>query len=98
MNNDFKLNTVELGDVLVVPVGGSAKGVDHPAKFPQALCEKLVRTFSPEDGIVLDCFAGSGTTLLAARATGRNFYGIDVMKKYVDLARRRLSEGGPQAA
>ena len=51
----------------------------------------------PKDGTVLDCFAGSGTTLLAAQATGRNFYGVDVMKKYVDLARRRL-EDGSQAA
>jgi len=94
---DDKEGTARMRDVLVVPVGGNAKGVDHPAKYPQALCEKLVKTFSPEDGTVLDCFAGSGTTLLAAQATGRNFYGIDVMPKYVDLARRRLAEGGPQA-
>lgn len=88
----------KMRDVLVVPVGGHSKGVEHPAMYSQTLCESLIKTFSPEGGTILDCFAGSGTTLLAARATGRNFYGIDVMSKYVDLARRRLAEGGPQAA
>lgn len=93
-----KKGTARMRDVLVVPVGGNAKGVDHPAKYPQALCEKLIKTFCPVDGTVLDCFAGSGTTLLAAKATGRNFYGIDVMKEYVDLARTRLGADGSQAA
>lgn len=93
-----KEGTARMRDVLVVPVGGNAKGVDHPAKYPQTLCESLIKAFSPEGGTVLDCFAGSGTTLLAAKATGRNFYGIDVMEKYVDLARRRLDENGSHAA
>ena len=70
----------------------------HPAMFPQPLAEKLIKTFCPEGGTVLDCFAGSGTTLLAAQATSRNFYGIDVMQKYVDIARSRLEEDGSQAA
>mgnify|MGYP001175514306 CR=1 FL=1 len=85
-------------DVLVVPVGGNAKGVDHPAKYPPALCEALIKVFCPEGGTVLDSFAGSGTTLLAAQATGRNFYGIDIMPQFVDLARRRLAGGSSQAA
>lgn len=93
-----KEGIARMRDVLVVPVGGNAKGVDHPAKYPQALCEALIKTFCPEDGTVLDCFAGSGTTLLAAKATGRNFYGIDIVKKFVDLARRRLKEDGSQSA
>lgn len=84
-------------DVFHVPVGG-AKNVDHPAMYPQSLCESLIKTFCPESGTVLDCFAGSGTTLLAAQATSRNFYGIDVMQKYVDIARSRLEEDGSQAA
>lgn len=79
-------------------MGTISNGVMHPAMFPMPLAEKLIITFCPEGGTVLDCFAGSVTTLLAANATGRNFYGIDVMKKYVDLARRRLQDGGPQVA
>lgn len=92
-----KAGTARTPDVFTVPVGGDRQ-VDHPAMYPQSLCESLIKTFCPKRGTVLDCFAGSGTTLLAAQATGRNFYGIDVMPKYVDLARRRLAEGGPQAA
>lgn len=93
-----KEGVARVRDVLVVPVGGNAKGVDHPAKYPQALCEALIKTFCPEGGTVLDCFAGSGTTLLAARATGRSYFGIDIMEKYVALARGRLEAGGSQAA
>lgn len=93
-----KEGIARMRDVLVVPVGGNAKGVDHPAKYPPALCEALIKAFCPEGGTVLDCFAGSGTTLLAAQATGRNFYGIDIMPQFVDLARRRLEGDSSQAA
>ncbi|QGJ70878.1 Hypothetical protein PBC10988_25770 [Planctomycetales bacterium 10988] len=92
-----KEGTARTTDVFSVPVGGNT-GIDHPAMYPQALCEALIKTFCPEGGTVLDCFAGSGTTLLAAQSAGRNFYGIDVMKKYVDLARRRLDEIDSQVA
>ena len=54
-------------DVIVAPVGGNKKGIDHPAQFPLALVEPIIKTFCPPvDGTVLDPFAGSGTTLLAA--------------------------------
>jgi len=90
-NKEEKKGVARVCDVWKVPVGGNANGIDHPAKYPQALCKSLIKTLCPNGGTVLDCFAGSGT-LLAAKALGRNYFGIDVMKKYVDLAQRRLRE------
>lgn len=84
-------------DVINVPMGAISNGVMHPAMFPIPLAEHLIKTFCPEGGTVLDPFAGSGSTLIAAKQLGRQFYGFDIMKKYVEIARQRLEviSGGP---
>ncbi len=65
----------------------------HPAMFPQALVERVIRAFTRQSGrVVLDSFAGSGSTLLAARAQGREGIGFEVSPEYVALARRRLGD------
>ncbi len=50
----------------------------------------LCRLVTPPNGIVLDPFAGSGTTLLAAKQEGFSFIGIEKEKDYVDIAEKRL--------
>lgn len=72
----------------------------HPAMFPIRLAEHLIKTFSPEGGAVLDPFAGFGSTLLAAKQLGCQFYGFDIMPQFVELARQRLkdSNDGPNLA
>ena len=62
----------------------------HPATFPDALASDLVRAFVPPGGLVLDPFAGSGTTLVAASRSGRRSVGFDISPEYVGLARERL--------
>ena len=84
-------------DVWDIPVGENAKGVDHPAKFPVALPKALISTFCPPGGVVLDNFAGSGSTLIAAKELGHPFYGIDIMPKYVEMAKKRLEDVDPTA-
>ena len=64
-------------DVIVANVGGNEPGLDHPAVFPLALAEQLVKTFSQSDDLVLDPFCGSGQTLLAAKGCGRRYLGIE---------------------
>lgn len=65
----------------------------HPAMFPSALAERLIRCFTQEgEGTILDPFAGSGSTLLAACGLGRTALGFEVNGEYADLAETRLAE------
>ncbi len=64
----------------------------HMTVKPLALCEYIIQlaTFS-NNAVVLDPFAGSGTTLLAAKKLGRNYIGIDINQEYVLTAKKRLN-------
>jgi DNA modification methylase len=64
----------------------------HPAVFPIALPKKCIELFTHKGELVLDPFAGIGTTLVAARDLGRNAVGFDLNQKYVDFANERLKE------
>jgi DNA modification methylase len=77
-------------DVIVANVCGNERGIDHPAMFPLALADQLIRTFSQTGDLVLDPFSGSGQSLLAAMLCGRRFLGIEREEKYVKIALGRL--------
>ena len=77
-------------DVIVANVGGNEPGLEHPAVFPLALAEQLIKTFSQAGDLVLDPFCGSGQTLLAAKGCGRRYLGIEREEKYVRIALGRL--------
>jgi DNA modification methylase len=79
-----------ISDVIVANVGGNEPGLDHPAVFPIALAEQLVKTFSQSNDLVLDPFCGSGQTLLAAKGCGRRYLGIEREARYVKIALGRL--------
>jgi DNA modification methylase len=79
-----------ISDVLLAPIGTIERGLDHPAVFPLALAEQLVRTFSQLDDLVLDPFCGSGQALLAAKECGRRYLGIEREERYVKIALGRL--------
>jgi DNA modification methylase len=64
----------------------------HPATFPISLAVKVIRLFTHEGQLVLDPFAGSGTTLVGAQDTARNAAGFDLQEKYVGLSNQRLSQ------
>lgn len=63
----------------------------HMTGKPTELMEQLVRVV-PEGSVILDPFAGSGTTLVAAKKSGRNFIGIEKQKEYYDIAKNRIIE------
>jgi modification methylase len=63
---------------------------DHPAPFPLELAERLIRMFSFVGDTVLDPFAGTGTTMLAAAKWGRNSVGVEVGSHYARMARQRF--------
>jgi hypothetical protein len=64
----------------------------HPTVKPIALMRWLVRLVTPPGGIVLDPFAGSGTTGIACAVEGLNFIGIERETDYAEIARARIAE------
>jgi DNA modification methylase len=64
----------------------------HPTVKPVALVADAILDCSKRNGIVLDAFAGSGTTLLAAHRTGRRGYGIELNAHYADVIVKRVSK------
>jgi len=62
----------------------------HPTVKPIKLMEYLVRLVTPKEGIVLDCFAGSGSTLIACEQQGFQFVGIEKEHEYCQIAEARL--------
>jgi modification methylase len=70
----------------------SAKKVGHPAPFPEELPHRLIQLFTFKGDNVLDPFAGSGTTCLAAYKDGRNYIGYDLNPEYIQLACKRIEE------
>jgi len=67
----------------------------HPAVFPKTLPEFCILCGCPQNGTVLDPFAGSGTTLDVALQLGRKYIGIEINPKYVELINKRLSQKSP---
>ncbi len=63
----------------------------HFAVFPPKLVETCIRAGCPVGGLVCDPFVGSGTTALVARELERNYFGIDCVDDYCEMARRRLA-------
>jgi modification methylase len=64
---------------------------DHPAPYPMEVPRRLIRMFSFAGDIVVDPFAGTGTTAIAALETGRNSISVEIEPKYVDLIEQRLA-------
>lgn len=65
---------------------------DHPAPFPVEIPRRLIRMFSFTGDTVLDPFAGTGTTSVAAVELGRNSIGVDIEPEYLNIIDRRMSE------
>lgn len=68
----------------------------HPTQKPVELLEYLIKTYSNENDTVLDFTMGSGSTGVACVETNRNFIGIELDKKYYDIAKQRISEAKAQ--
>lgn len=67
----------------------------HPAPYPVALVDRLVRYYSFIGDIVLDPFMGSGTTAVSAKMLNRKYVGYELHKDYIDMAQKRLELAVP---
>jgi len=68
----------------------SRKKIGHPAPFPEELPYRLIKFYSYKENVVLDMFAGSGTTGVVAKRLGRNFILVDNSMEYCKMAATRL--------
>jgi len=66
------------------------KELKHPASYPIALCEKLIRTFSKRGSKVLDPFNGIGATMIASHNLDCEGVGIDLSSEFCEIAKRRV--------
>jgi adenine-specific DNA-methyltransferase len=74
----------------VIPWSENTGNKLHPTQKPLSVLLPLVETFSRAQGTVLDPFAGSGSSLMAAKMLGRSYIGIELDAQYHSLATRRL--------
>lgn len=65
---------------------------NHPTVKPIALMEYLIKIVTPKGGIVLDPFAGSGSTLVAAKQNGYQYIGIEMTEEYIPIIEARLHD------
>ena len=70
----------------------SARRIGHPAPFPVELPRRLIQLYSFEGDVVLDPFAGSGSTCIAALQTKRHFVAYEKNARYAKLAEKRIGE------
>jgi DNA modification methylase len=82
-------------NLLPIATGGtSADDNSHPAKTPYDLAAWWCKYLLPQGGVLLDCFAGSGTMLAAGLDFGASrVIGIEQQKKYIKIAEKRIAEG-----
>ena len=75
---------------LTIPFWSMPENTDHPTQKPEKLLAKIILASSSESDIVLDPFAGSGTTSVVAKKLGRKYIGIEIDEDYCCIAEKRL--------
>lgn len=78
----------------VIPVSNHTprNGLFHPTQKPVSLMKYLIQTYTTIDDVILDPYAGSGSTLVAAKELGREYIGIEINQKYIKIANSRLEQ------
>ena len=86
-----KKNTKDANNLWIYPTDKAKGAKNHPAVFPEQLAEDHILSWSNPDDIVLDPFAGSGTTLKMAAENKRKYIRIEISEEYCGIIKERLS-------
>lgn len=87
--NPLGKNPSDIWDIPNVKFNHPEK-TEHPCQFPVELVERLVLSMTNEKDLVIDPFIGVGSTAVASIKNNRRCAGADTMKKYLDIAKKRL--------
>jgi DNA modification methylase len=89
----YKLNFLSQGEMINVFKGNnSGKETEHPTEKYRWMIEPLIKAHSNVGDTVLDPMCGSGTTCVLAKELGRNYIGIEIEKKYYEIAQNRVNK------
>lgn len=88
----YRTNVWDYAGVNALGANRDAALAMHPTVKPAAMVADAIKDCSKRGDIVLDAFAGSGTTIIAAELTGRRGYAVELDPKYVDVAIRRWQQ------
>jgi site-specific DNA-methyltransferase (adenine-specific) len=75
---------------ITIPFWSMPENTDHPTQKPEKLLAKIISASTNKDDLILDPFAGSGTTAVVAKKLGRRFVAIEADEDYCLLAAKRL--------
>lgn len=81
--------------IIPKPPPRSRQEIRHPGKFPETLVSKFIELFTKPGDTVFDPMAGTGSTLIASFQTGRNAYGVDLNKEFVEITKKRIEQVNP---
>lgn len=86
---DMSYDFVKIGTVTTLKAANTIGKSDHPAMFPVQLPAEYIEAMTDENDIVIDCFGGSGSTLIACEQLNRKAYLMELDPKYVDVIIKR---------
>src|SRR5438093_10095994 len=66
--------------------------IRHPASFPESLVREFILFFTKSGEIVIDPFLGTGSSLVGAVGAGRSGVGFEIVAKYAEISKRRVSD------
>lgn len=89
---DYKVNKLKVDSNIwkIAVAKNQTDKIKHPAVFPYDIPYRHIKSWSNEGDLVLDPFAGSGTTLIAAKDLNRKFIGIEIVPEYYDLIKKKI--------
>jgi DNA modification methylase len=95
----YLLGGADPGNVVHVPqTYNQHRGVAHTAAMPEGLAEFFIQAACPRGGVVLDPFAGGGTTVVVARRLGRKGGGFEIHEDFVRESLRRIAQDEAEQA